>query len=128
MYYIYIYMEPLKNCVACGKPLRGRADKKFCDDYCRNNYNNRQNSDQSNFVRNVNNILRRNRRILETLIPEGEELKKIAREKLLQEGFNFKYHTHLFSNQKGQTYYFNYEYGYLILEGDWVLVVKRKAE
>lgn len=57
-----------KTCLACDKPLKGRLDKKFCDDYCRNNYNNRLNSDQSNYVRNVNNILRKNRRILEASI------------------------------------------------------------
>ncbi|WP_315824342.1 hypothetical protein [Paraflavitalea speifideaquila] len=57
-------LEP-RNCPACGKPVKGRADKRFCDDYCRNNYNNQLNSDSVNYVRNVNNILRRNRRILE---------------------------------------------------------------
>jgi len=31
-----------KTCLACGKILKGRVDKKFCDDYCRNNYNNLQ--------------------------------------------------------------------------------------
>lgn len=121
-------MDATKECLACGKALRGRADKKFCDDYCRNSYNNRQNSDQSNYVRNVNNILRRNRRLLEEIIPEGEEMKKISRDKLLQQGFNFKYHTHQYTNVKGQVYFFNYEYGYLPLESDWLLVVKRKGE
>ena len=118
-----------KICLACGKALKGRLDKKFCDDYCRNSYNNQQNSDQNNFVRNVNNILRKNRRILEELIPEGEEMKKILKEKLALSGFNFKYYTHQYQNQKGQVYCFNYEMGYLPLDGgDWVLVVKRKAE
>lgn len=115
-------------CLACGKALKGRLDKKFCDDSCRNSYNNQQNSDQNNFVRNVNNILRKNRRILEDLIPEGEEMKKMPKEKLAFEGFNFKYNTHQYQNQKGQVYFFNYEFGYLPLEGDWVLIVKRKAE
>lgn len=117
-----------RTCLACGKTLKGRLDKKFCDDYCRNSYNNQQNSDQNNFVRNVNNILRKNRRILEEFIPEGEEMKKIQKEKLALAGFNFKYHTHQYQNQKGQIYFFNYEFGYLPLDGDWVLVVKRKAE
>lgn len=117
-----------RACLACGKPLKGRLDKKFCDDYCRNSYNNQQNSDQNNFVRNLNNILRKNRRILEEAIPEGEEMKKMPKEKLLLAGFNFKYHTHQYQNQKGQVYFFSYEYGYLALEGDWVLIVKRKAE
>ncbi|KAA5532736.1 hypothetical protein F0919_15505 [Taibaiella lutea] len=44
-------------------------------------------------------------------------------------GFNFKYHTHQYQNQKGQVYFFNYEFGYLPLDGsEWILVVKRKAE
>jgi predicted nucleic acid-binding Zn ribbon protein len=116
-------------CLTCGKPLKGRLDKKFCDDACRNTFNNQQNSDQNNFVRNINNILRKNRRLLEEQIPEGEEMKKIQREKLASAGFNFKYHTHQYQNQKGQIYFFSYEYGYLPLEsGDWLLIVKRKAE
>jgi predicted nucleic acid-binding Zn ribbon protein len=117
-----------KTCLACGKALKGRVDKKFCNDYCRNSYNNQQNSDQNNFVRNVNNILRKNRRILEETIPEGEEMKKVTKEKLALAGYNFKYHTHQYQNQKGQIYFFNYEFGYLSLDSDdWVLVVKRKA-
>ncbi|WP_118976047.1 DUF2116 family Zn-ribbon domain-containing protein [Taibaiella koreensis] len=116
-------------CLTCGKPLRGRLDKKFCDDACRNTYNNQQNSDQNNYVRNVNHILRKNRRLLEEQIPEGEEMKKVLWEKLAQAGFNFKYHTHQYQNQKGQTYHFSYEYGYLPLDGgEWLLVVKRKTE
>lgn len=115
-------------CLACGKPLKGRLDKKFCGDYCRNNFNNRQNSDQNNFVRNINNILRKNRRLLERFIPEGEETKKVPREKLFQAGFNFKYFTHQYLNSKGQAYFFNYEFGYLVLDSDWLLLVKRKAE
>jgi hypothetical protein len=123
-------MEIAKRfCLACNKIVKGRHDKKFCDDYCRNSYNNLQNSDQNNYVRNVNNILRRNRRILEGQMPEGEEIKRVLKLKLAEAGFSFKYHTHQYQNQKGQTYLFNYEYGYLPLEGgEWVLIVKRKIE
>lgn len=111
------------NCLTCGKPLKGRIDKKFCDDYCRNSFNNRQNSDQNNLVRNVNNVLRKNRRILlEMLGAEG--MIKLPKEKLIQQGFNFKYQTHQYVNHKGQVYFFNYEYGYLPLENDWILLVK----
>lgn len=116
-------------CLTCKRPLKGRIDKKFCDDACRNAYNNQQNSDQNNYVRNVNNILRRNRRLLEAQIPEGEEMKKVLKDKLARAGFDFKYHTHQYQNQKGQVYFFSYEYGYLPLEGgEWLLVVKRKSD
>jgi len=114
-----------KVCLECGKDIYGRSDKRFCDDACRNAYNNKLNSDQTNMVRNVNNILRKNRRILLEAL-SGEGMIKIQREKLKRLGFDFKFHTHTFSNNKGQTYSFIYETGYLLLENDWVLIVQKK--
>lgn len=113
-------------CLSCGKTLKGRLDKKFCDDYCRNAYNNLQNSDRNNLVRNINNILRRNRRIMEELLPETEQTAKFPRQKLHEKGYDFQYHTHQVQTQKGSVYTFCYEYGFLPLEGDWLLLVKRK--
>lgn len=116
-----------KKCLACDKKLSGRADKKFCNDYCRNNYNNSLKSANSNLVRNINNALLKNRRILEGVVG-AEEMAKLPKDKLLQQGFNFKYFTHTYTNKKGNVYFFCYEFGYLSLEGDWYLVVKRKEE
>ncbi|MEJ7681266.1 MAG: hypothetical protein WKG06_26145 [Segetibacter sp.] len=106
--------------------LKGRTDKKFCDDLCRNSYNNKLNSDSNAYVRNINNILRRNRRILEESLSASDEMAKITKQKMQERGFQFKYFTHTYTNKKGNVYYFCYEYGYLLLEGDWVLIVKRK--
>lgn len=114
-----------RECLACGRTVHGRADKKFCNDYCRNAYNNVLKSINSPVVRNINNVLQKNRRILETLLGE-EELKKTTKEKLLAQGFQFKYATHTYTNKKGDVYVFCYEYGYLPLEHDWFLVVRRK--
>lgn len=120
-------MESAKKiCLNCGKPLQGRVDKKFCDDYCRNNYNNQQNADSTNLIRNINHALKRNRHILHSLIPEGENLAKIPKEKLIRDGFNFKYFTHTYQNKKGNLYHYCYDFGYLELEGDWFLIVKGK--
>lgn len=118
--------SPIRTCAACAKPIKGRSDKKFCDDYCRNNYNNSLNSDTSAFMRNVNNILRRNRRILQESIPAGEDMAKYPKAKLSSLGFSFQYFTHLYTTKKGGIYHFCYEFGYLLLEGDWVLIVKKK--
>jgi hypothetical protein len=118
--------SPTRLCQHCEKPLRGRTDKKFCDDYCRNAFNNKQNSDQSNLIRNINNILRRNRRILQSAIPTGEGMAKTTRTRLNTAGFEFTYFTHQYLNKKGDTYRFCYDYGYLQLEGDWLLIVQRK--
>ena len=77
-------------------------------------------------MRNINNALRKNRRILEELLTGHEKMVKVTREILLQRGFLFKYITHTYTNPKGNQYHFCYEYGYLALENNWYLVVKRK--
>lgn len=119
---------PTKLCLACDKPVKGRTDKKFCDDYCRNNYNNQLKAECNNLVRNINNALSKNRRILENAIGYGEEMAKVNKEKLIQKGFLFKYITHTYTNKKGNAYFFCYDHGYLPLEHDWYLVVKEKEE
>lgn len=117
-----------KKCLYCGSTLKGRADKKFCNDYCRNAYNNQLKSSSNNLVRNINNALSKNRRILEGILPETEETAKTNKEKLTRLGFQFKYLTHTYTTRSGKTYFYCYDYGYLPLENDWYLVVKRKEE
>ncbi len=114
-----------KECLACGKLVHGRSDKKFCNDYCRNAYNNTLKSANAPVVRNINNVLQKNRRILDEVLGE-EEMQKTSKEKLLAQGFQFKYATHTYTNKKGNVYVFCYDLGYLPLEGDWYLVVRRK--
>jgi hypothetical protein len=74
-------------------------------------------------MRNVNNILRRNRRIMEDLSNE-EGKTMLSRGKLAEAGFDFKYHTHTYTTQKGTTYRLCYDYGWLSLDEDRVMVVK----
>jgi hypothetical protein len=115
----------VKTCASCGKKLQGRADKKFCNDYCRNAYNNNLKSGNSLLVRNINNALLKNRRVLEMILG-NEEMTKTTKAKLLEKGFQFKFITHNYTNKKGNVYFFCYEYGYLPLENEWYLIVKRK--
>jgi len=116
------------TCLTCHKPVKGRTDKKFCDDYCRNAFNNHLKSATNNLVRNINNALGKNRRILESFFKKEEEIAKTTKNKLLEKGFLFKYFTHTYTNKKGNIYFFCYDYGYLPLENDWYLLVKRKKE
>jgi predicted nucleic acid-binding Zn ribbon protein len=95
-----------KLCLACSKPVKGRTDKKFCDDVCRNQYHNELKADTNNLMRNINHALGKNRRILEGLINEGDEMAKTTKETLLQEGFQFKYFTHTYTNKKNSTTFF----------------------
>lgn len=117
-----------KSCLACGATIKGRADKKFCDDQCRNAYNNTQNSDANNYVRNINNTLRKNRRILEQLNTDESGKTKVSKAKLLQAGFSFEYFTNVLHTKAGRTYYFCYEHGYLPIENDWYMLVVRGEE
>ncbi len=113
-------------CLDCNEPLIGRSDKKFCNDQCRNNYNNRINSNISESVRRVNNYLKKNRKILIELNPTGKV--SVHKDKLVNLGFNFNYYTHVYVTQKGNTYKFVYEYGYLPLENDIYMLVQREVK
>lgn len=117
-------MNEKRQCLNCGYELKGRSDQKYCSDACRNAYNNQLNSNSTNFIRNTNNILRRNRRILEKLCPYNKC--KSSRGVMNIEGFNFNYHTNIFVTKKGQQYIFCYDYGYLELQNDEIVIVKRK--
>jgi predicted nucleic acid-binding Zn ribbon protein len=125
-------VETLKNkfmeryCLDCQTSIRGRADKKFCDDQCRSNYNNHQKTINNQFLNSVNKILKKNRDILCAKNPEGKT--KTTREVLLRKGFNFIYHTHTYATQNGHHYFFCYEYGYLPLANNELLLVKREEK
>ena len=114
-----------KKCLECGEKVTGRSDKKFCSDYCRNAYHNTINKDTKNLIRNINNRLRKNWRILEKLNPQQKT--KTTRIKLIQEGFDFNYFTSIYITKAGKTYYFVYDQGYLPLEEDFYALVKRES-
>ena len=107
----------------CNDKIVGREDKKFCSDGCRNSYNNKINKDSTNFMRNVNNKLRKNYRILSALNVEGKS--KTSRAKLLSKGFDFDFFTNILNTKTGNTYYFIYDQGYLALENDYFMLVKK---
>lgn len=117
-----------KYCRTCNKSIRGRTDKKFCDDYCRNAFNNRLKAEDNNTIRKINNALRKNRRILAQLLQGNEKTMRVSREELLDSGFQFKYITHMLTNPKGKRFHFCYEYGFLSLENNRFLIVKQKEE
>lgn len=113
------------NCLECGETILGRSDKKFCNDACRNAYNNRVNSDYTNLMRMIHNRLRNNYRIISSLqFVEGKH--KTTKSKLTSLGFNFEYITHTKTYKNGAEYRFLYDIGYKHLEDDWVLLVKNE--
>lgn len=114
----------MKTCLECSEKIVGREDKKFCSDSCRNAYNNKINKDSTNFMRNVNNKLRKNYRILSELNSEGKS--KATREKLVNKGFDFEFFTNILQTKTGNTYYFLYDQGYRSLDNDYFMLVKKE--
>jgi predicted nucleic acid-binding Zn ribbon protein len=117
---------PEKLCLECGTTLRGRADKKFCSDQCRSTFNNRIYSDETNYIRKINAILRKNWRILKELNPDGKI--KVIGQALKTRGFDFQYFTSVYTTKEGAQYFYCYEQGYLLLEKDYYLLVTKKEK
>lgn len=101
-----------KVCLACGKELEGRADKKFCDQHCKSSFHYKKNLNEApKFFNIVDNQLKLNRRILKEYFNKGNGMYNA--ETIRQHGFNQKYFTHYWKNDAGEIYLFVYEYGFL---------------
>jgi predicted nucleic acid-binding Zn ribbon protein len=111
-------------CSECGTALKGRADKKFCSDQCRTSFNNRRKSIENTYIKDVNSILKKNRRILVEMNPDGKS--RVSRDKLKSKGFNFSYFTSTYTTKEGAQYFYCYDQGYLPIEKDYCLLVVKK--
>ncbi len=114
----------IKRCLECGEPIKGRSDKKFCSDYCRNAYNNKVNKDTKNLIRNTNNHLRKNYKILSSLNSSGKTT--VHKSKLSNQNFNFNLFTSIYKTKSGNEYFYVYDQGYLKLEKDFYLLIKKE--
>ncbi len=101
----------MKNqCLDCQQDLQGRADKKFCDNYCRSNYHNQRRRADSPFILRINQILFKNRSILQQFL-RHETSCNCTREHLSSFGFQFSYYTAC-HEEADQVHYFCYDHGY----------------
>jgi hypothetical protein len=96
-------------CLQCKKPLVGRVDQKFCDAQCRNAFHNQHKRDDEQYISQVNTAIRRNRRILKDLCPEGKAT--VRREVLESKGFDYRYFSGTYATVK-LIYYISYDYGF----------------
>lgn len=103
----------MTTCLQCDQTLFGRKDKKFCNDFCRNTFNNNLNKDKVEIVRNVNNRLRKNNRILKSLLEVGAM--SVSKNQLNLSNFDFRYITNLNDSNDGTIYYV-YDVGYQMLD------------
>jgi hypothetical protein len=102
----------MRKCLECDKPLEGRSDKKFCNLYCKSSFQYKKTKDDElNLFRKIDVQLKLNRRLLKNYNKAGKAI--IRKDELLKEGFNPKYFTHFWKNQKNDVYLFCYEFGFL---------------
>jgi len=120
-------METQKQCIACQKTVRGRSDKKFCNDYCRNSYNNQLKSPANTLIRNQNNQLLKNRKILETIYGKEKIFIKINNSELLKMGFDFDLVTQVRKTKQQSLYYYCYEFGYMPINNDTIVIIGNES-
>jgi len=105
-------MENRKKCLNCGKELFGRVDKKYCDSYCKSEYQYSKSKEEPlAFYHIVDRQLKHNRKILKHYNKAGMVIINAA--VLFKMGFNPNFFTHYWKNKKGEIYLFVYEYGFL---------------
>jgi len=112
-----------RKCLECEEIIKGRIDKKYCSDYCRNSYNNRINKSAKNLIRNTNNRLRKNYKVLTELNKTGKT--KVTRSKLIGHNFDFNFFTSIYTTKTNNVYYYIYDQGYLELANEIYLLIKR---
>lgn len=112
-------------CICCQKPLKGRLDKRFCDDYCRNHFHNSIKAPENNLVRNVNNALTKNRRILKNAFKCTPPPHQVLMDDLMQEGYIFRYHTHYLKEEPEG--YGCYDYGVVMQQTGVCTIVQCKG-
>lgn len=99
-----------KKCKECETPYEMiRLDQLFCCRKCRNTYNNRNYRVENSNTKTIDAILHANRKILEQL---GEGI--VKKDELLKLGFNFRFITEVFHENKC-TYFGCYNYCYVFI-------------
>jgi len=117
-------MEKERKCENCGEIIKGRSDKKFCDDYCRSGFfYHKKAGKTTTLITQTNAILRKNRQILLGLNITGLSL--TTKSILVSKGFDFSHFTGVFKTKGGAPYFFCYEMGYRPIKDEEILLVKK---
>ena len=98
-------------CCECGDKIKGRSDKKFCNDACRSAHHNKKNKVVCSPQKKINSVLSKNRRILKDCFEQSED-KRVPKLKLENQGFVFNFYTHQINSNKGVSYRYCYDFGY----------------
>ena len=111
------------KCRECGKPLIGRADKKYCHEGCRNEFNNRKNRVFYNRLRRTNRLLLRNYRIL---LAHDRQAGNLSRIELIELGFRFELFTGMSLDADGNFVRYVYDLGLKEISSDRFRIFKQE--
>ncbi len=78
----------MEKCLSCGKKIKGRSDKKFCCESCKNDYHNCNRSRKPAIFKLQRSAAKRNRSLLVNIEASGVEV--ISENELKKSGFNFE--------------------------------------
>jgi len=116
------------QCLYCNNYFSGNDNKKFCSDKCKNAFNNARRKAENKEIGTIINTLKTNRRIIIELL-NGQKIKTVSAQRLLDKKFVFRFHTHTRINKgDGTEYVFCFDYGYLPLKSGWYKIVKAFKE
>jgi len=102
----------MEKCLACDKEIDGRSDKKFCDSYCKSSYHYiKTKQGEKGIYSQIDRQLKHNRAVLKSYNKAGKAT--VRAHILLEQGFNPKFFTHYWKNNKKDIYLFVYEFGFL---------------
>ncbi len=119
----------MKTCLHCHDSFRGRSDKKFCGDYCRNSYNNQQKAHLHSHQKNILQRLQRNYEVLAKYFShETSGPIRIKTQKLTNEGVNWIYCTETRSSLNRIRVFGCFEFKYFLLNDQYVIILKDSEE
>ncbi len=112
----------MKHCCFCKEEIKGRSDKKFCDDGCRSSYHHQINGNVIKQVQKTHYILRKNRRIISHFYYLNKA--PIYLNDLVAEGFESTYHTRIIAPNTGIIQFVCYDFAYQIDQNNRVYLSK----
>ena len=109
-----------KNCLTCNSRLNGRADKKFCNEACRNEFHNHQGAKKRDaVVKKLAALTNKNYEVLTGLFSNG--VFEIRKDDLECFGFSFRGITGVELEKPGLLQLCCYDFN-LIMKGEkWVI-------
>jgi hypothetical protein len=117
--------KKMKTCLQCNDTFRGRSDKKFCNDYCRNAYNNQQKKSAPSHQRILHQRLQRNHALLCRYLPEKNVGPIcINKNRLTNDGFVWRYCTESRLVNNRNVLYGCYEFRYFSLNERYLILLK----